>query len=481
MATPRTPRGSGPARLPGQPVQPRSAAGEAAGPRSNVVPLRAGGRGVSTGAAGARKPGSRIPGSRITGSMGANNEWVEKTRRAPRDFFNLFKGQSPEFYWVFFVTILILCGGLIMVLSSSGIVGLNEGTGVWSYTGKQLFFVAVGFVGLGIASKLPMQTYWRLAIGYYFVWLLLEFVPFLPFIGKTVNGNTAWINLGLFTLQPSEFMKLAMILVVARLMTTFSNESEFLLRIPGTNFERYLPTIWRFLLVVGLAVFPVVVGKDMGTSMVMGLIIFGMSFLADIPRRDFKWPLIVASGAIAIGLFGGTNRIARIIAWLWPDSTQGQMYSWQAQHGIWAIAGGGLTGVGLGNSKLKWSWIPEVQNDYIFAVIGEELGMAGALLTIGLFVLLAVRLYKIFLRCDTLFARMTTMGVILWITVQAFINIAVVLQLLPVLGVPLPLVSAGGSSMVSGIAAIGVVLSFERENHLRLGGRPAVGRSGFRR
>lgn len=471
MATPRAPRRSNEPRRPGQPLQPRSAAGASAGPRSNVVPLKS----------GSRNTGSRNTGSRVAGSLGANSEWVEKTRRAPRDFFNLFKGQSPEFYWVFWVTILILSGGLIMVLSSSGIVGLNEGSGVWSYTGKQLFFVAVGFVGLGIASKLPMQVYWRLATGYYFVWLLLEFVPFLPIIGKTVNGNTAWINLGLFTLQPSEFMKLAMILVVARLMTTFNSESEFLFKLPGTNFEKYLPTIWRFLLAVGLAIFPVVLGKDMGTSMVMGIIIFGMAFLAEIPGRDFKWPLIIAVIAVGIGLFGGTNRISRIVAWIWPDSPQGQMYSWQAQHGIWAIAGGGLTGVGLGNSKLKWSWIPEVQNDYIFAVIGEELGMAGALLTIGLFVLLAVRLYKIFLRCDTLFARMTTMGVILWITVQAFINIAVVLQLLPVLGVPLPLVSAGGSSMVSGIAAIGVVLSFERENHIRLGSRPASARAGFRR
>ena len=392
---------------------------------------------------------------------------MQKVQDRSRWFYSLFRGQSEEFYWVLGTTLVILIGGLIMVLSSSTIVGLKDNNSAYYYFARQGIFTLLGLVGLGIASSVPVNGYWRVAKALFVIGFVVEWLPFLPGIGKSVNGNTAWINLVVFTIQPSEFMKLFMIIMIAKLIAQYEGQHEA--HMPLVN--RWVQPMWLFFATAVVALTPVALGKDMGTAMVMLMIVLLLGYVMNVPSYEFRIPLVITAGGVLIGLMAGTNRIARIVAWLNPNSTEGNMYSWQSQHGIWALAGGGLFGQGLGNSKLKWSWIPEVQNDYIFAVIGEELGLIGAAFTIFLFVFLAIHLFRIYKRCDSTFTRAITMGVTLWITVQAFINIAVVLTMLPVLGVPLPLVSYGGSSVISGIVAIGVVLSFERDNHKRLGGR----------
>ena len=162
---------------------------------------------------------------------------------------------------------------------------------------------------------------------------------------------------------------------------------------------------------------------------------------------------------------GSGSRVGRIMAWLNPSAPDPNDYNWQPIHGEYAIAAGGIFGSGLGESKMKWSWIPEVENDFIFAVIAEELGLIGALVVIALFVVLAFSLLHIMQRTQDFFSRTVVAAIMLWLVFQALINIAVVLRLLPVLGVPLPLISAGGSSLISALTAIGVVLAIERENH----------------
>ena len=142
---------------------------------------------------------------------------------------------------------------------------------------------------------------------------------------------------------------------------------------------------------------------------------------------------------------------------------------WQYEKGTWALASGGIWGTGLGRSKLKWSWIPEVENDFIFAVIGEELGLIGALFVVLLFFALGLTMFSIAKHQSNAFSRNLVVGVMLWVVLQAFINISVVLGLLPVLGVPLPLISAGGSSLIATLAGIGVVLAVERDRTLNLG------------
>jgi cell division protein FtsW (lipid II flippase) len=152
------------------------------------------------------------------------------------------------------------------------------------------------------------------------------------------------------------------------------------------------------------------------------------------------------------------------MAWLNPNAPDPNDYNWQSQHGIWALAAGGIGGVGLGNSKLKWSWIPEAENDFIFAIIGEEEGLLGAVAVIALFIFMGFLFKRIAERTVDIYSRSVVIGVGIWILGQALVNIAVVLNLLPVLGVPLPLISAGGSSLAANLVAIGIVLSIEREN-----------------
>jgi cell division protein FtsW len=173
------------------------------------------------------------------------------------------------------------------------------------------------------------------------------------------------------------------------------------------------------------------------------------------------------------------SRQYRINAWLsgCTDSNQYQDLCWQPVHGMWALASGGVFGVGLGNSKAKWSWLPEADNDYIFAIIGEELGLIGAVVVLALFIVLAVSMIKVIRQSDDPFVRTVTGGILAWIIGQALVNIAVVLGLLPVLGVPLPLISAGGSALIMTLVAIGVVLSFARE--LPGKGRTPAPRDGF--
>jgi cell division protein FtsW (lipid II flippase) len=205
--------------------------------------------------------------------------------------------------------------------------------------------------------------------------------------------------------------------------------------------------------------------RDMGTALVMALVVFGILFLTGVPMELLRWPITIGIGAAGIGLLLAGSRIARFQAWLSPGTDDATPYDWQSEHGIWALAAGRLNGVGLGNSKLKWSWIPEVDNDYIFAIIGEEWGWIGATLIIVLFVLIINRIRMISLETKQTFERMLVLGIMVWIAVQTMVNIAVVIKWLPVLGVPLPLISSGGSSLIATMLAIGVVLAVDRENH----------------
>jgi len=172
--------------------------------------------------------------------------------------------------------------------------------------------------------------------------------------------------------------------------------------------------------------------------------------------------MVITVAGIFVMLQSSASRTGRLDAWLHPGSDTSSTFAWQAQHGIWALAAGRISGVGLGDSKLKWSWIPEVDNDYIFAIIGEETGLIGAALTIALFVFLVVLMRRTYLRATDSFMRNATAGIMIWIGFQAIINMSVVVQNLPVLGVPLPLISSGGSSLISAMLAIGVLLAFER-------------------
>jgi cell division protein FtsW len=174
---------------------------------------------------------------------------------------------------------------------------------------------------------------------------------------------------------------------------------------------------------------------------------------------------IVASGAVlALGFaLSSQNRMNRILAFLGQTESVAADTNWQTDKAAWALASGGLFGTGLGDSKMKWGWIPEVENDFIFSIVGEEVGLLGAVVVLVLFFMLARYIRRVSLNSNTDFGAIAVTGVMLWITIQAFINIGVVLGLFPVIGVPLPLFSKGGSSMLAVLVALGVVLAVERD------------------
>jgi cell division protein FtsW len=199
--------------------------------------------------------------------------------------------------------------------------------------------------------------------------------------------------------------------------------------------------------------------------------VFGAVFFAGVKLRYLAVPIVAAGIAGLMFAFGTSSRQDRWQAFF-SGCGSSDDYSgscWQTVHGWWALASGGIFGVGLGNSKAKWSWLPEADNDFIFAIIGEELGLLGAIVVLLLFIVIAISFVRIIRANPDPFAKLVVSSVMVWIIGQAFVNIAVVLGVLPVLGVPLPLISAGGSALVTTLFAIGIVLSFARHPSDELG------------
>lgn len=367
----------------------------------------------------------------------------------------VFRGQSAEFKYLAFTILFLGLFGALMVYSSSYVDSVKNTSGPFNELWSQLFGLFGGAAALIWCAYIKPETARKLGlilvIGAFSAQLLVLFSP----LGISVNGNRNWLDLYVVTVQPSEFLKIAMIMIVAAMVSGKS------------NYHPDEPKFWASPTAVFgvLFVFIGLLSKDMGTMIVMAAILVGMFFMGGLPDRLLKWVLLVGLAGILLMFSLGGSRRGRILAWMFPDAPDPNQYNWQADHGKWAFAAGGLFGVGPGNSKMKWSWIPEAQNDFIFAIIGEEYGLLGAITVIALFVFLGITLFKIAKKTQNQYERLFVYGVTFWIMAQAFINISVVLTMLPVLGVNLPLISAGGTSMVATLMALGMVMGIERKNH----------------
>jgi cell division protein FtsW len=367
----------------------------------------------------------------------------------------VFRGQSAEFKALWAIIVFLALFGALMVYSSSYVDSVKNTSGPFSELRSEAFGMFFGTIALVWCAYIRPQTAQKLgpllAAGFVVLQLLVLTTP----LGVAVNGNRNWLNLGIATVQPSEFLKIAMIMMV----------SQFI--VGNKNLDKEDRQFWVAPISVFAVLFVLVglLSKDMGTVIVMAIILVGMFFLGGLPDKFLKYVLAAGVGGILLLFSLGGTRRGRILAWLFPNNPDPNQYNWQAEHGKWAFASGGLFGVGPGNSKMKWSWIPEAQNDFIFAIIGEEYGLIGAITVIGLFIFLGITLFKIAKKTPDLYQRLFIYGVTFWIIGQGFINISVVLTMLPVLGVNLPLISAGGTSMVATLMALGMVMGIERNNH----------------
>ena len=376
-------------------------------------------------------------------------------------FGRIFRAQSIYFYQLLGVTVFLVAFGLVMVLSASSIDSLKASNNSFAIFGKQALFASLGLLAMSFASLMSLNWWRGRARLAYMVFMVLQLA--VLFIGIDINGNRNWISIFGVAIQPSEFLKLAVVLHVSVYLASRSRDLDAV-------------ATWKKAgIMMGAAMALVIFGKDLGTMLIMLIMFVGLLSLAGLPMKLLRL-IIVAGVAITPILLtvGSGSRVGRITAWMNPSAPDPNGYNWQAEHGMWAISAGRIFGAGLGESKMKWSWIPEVENDFIFAVIAEELGLIGALVVVALFVALAISFFKIWQRTADDFSRYVVSGIMIWIVFQALINMAVVLRLLPVLGVPLPLISAGGSSLIATLTGIGIVLAVERENHAN----PLAGRQG---
>jgi cell division protein FtsW len=386
----------------------------------------------------------------------------------------IFAAETGNFFLLLGATLFLVTFGLVMVLSSSAVSSYKDTADSFSGFARQGMFAMLGVPLMLIASRMP-AVFWRKWAGVAMVVAVgLQFLVVATPLGVEHGGNTNWISIGSISLQPSELAKVALVIWLAWVL---AKKHDVL--------DDWRELAFPLVPVAGAAIGFVLLGQDLGTAIIMIAMVFGALFFAGVRLRHLFIPLVVI-GAVGLALGSATNsRQDRIAAWLGGCSSDAD-YSglcWQTLHGWWALASGGLFGVGLGNSKAKWSWLPEADNDFIFAIIGEELGLIGAVLVLVLFVVLAIALVRIIRANTDPFARVAVSVVMMWIIGQAFVNIAVVLGMLPVLGVPLPLISAGGSALVTSLVAIGIVLSFARHPIVRdvVGQRPPVGRKQSRR
>lgn len=358
-----------------------------------------------------------------------------------------------SYYVLLGATSLLLVVGLVMVLSSSSVESLDNGDSAYAVFLTQAQYALVGIPVMWLISRVPLRTFKALAWPLLGLAVVFQMMVFVPGLGcGAVGGNKNWVCLpGGFSAQPSEAIKLALAVWL------------------GVVLARKQPLLqqWRHALVpavpvAALAIGVVLIGHDLGTAMVLVLLVFGALFVGGVPLRIFGVAAVAGIGMAVALAVTSPNRMARITGWLDDEcSLSGACY--QTLHGGWGLASGGFGGLGLGQSREKWSYLPAAHNDFIFAILGEELGLVGTTIVLALFGLLAFAMIRVIRRHPDPFVQVATGAIMCWIIGQALVNIAVVIGLAPVIGVPLPLVSAGGSALIMTMAALGVVIAFARD------------------
>ena len=425
---------------------------------TNPWQLRPIGGHVSTSASSERSASS----ARST----ASGRWAS-LRAGWEDFSAPFRARADRLYrrglkadlWDVPVMLLITTLGLaifgcIMVLSASSVTMISQGQSPFSQVSSQVMFLVLGVIAMAGITRIPVGVYHKKFVVNAMLIAALVMQLAVVVVGVEVNGNRNWLKFpGGVQIQPSEFSKLAIIMWLAWVYSRHGDISRSIWR-------TLFPSIYG----VGALVLLIMLGGDMGTAMVYGFIFVGMMWLAGASRSS----LLKIGGAFAalalVGVLSSANRVARIFG-VWGSCTNANCD--QANSGEVALTTGGFLGVGLGQSRQKYNYLAEAHNDYIFAIIGEELGLLGTLAVLLLYAGLVYCAVRIMLRTTDPLVRLATGGIMIWLTSQAIINMGMVSRILPVIGVPLPFVSYCGSSLLSSLFAAGLLLAFARQTPLR--------------
>jgi len=360
-------------------------------------------------------------------------------------------------YYLILGSLTFLSGlGIVMVLSASSVVSLQQSGSTYSIFLRQLAFFAIAIVALLLVSNWKRSVWDRVTRYSFFLSFLALCLPLIPGLKLTVNGNTNWIHFGGFTMQPSEFAKIGLILWCAGQLRKFDEtvENRSALRHIGFVLSGTLPLVVLILK-----------GGDLGTTVIVLGIVATMLFVSGLPLRHF----IILGGLVLLGVVGlvvaAPYRLHRFAAVVNPFAPAVyKLAGWQPAHSVMGLASGGLLGVGLGASRQKWGNLSEAHTDFIFAVIGEELGLLGTLAVLILYAGLIYGIFRTAMQTRDLFSRYACAGVGGWLMMQVIINIGSVIGVLPVVGVTLPFVSYGGSSLIANFLGVGYVLNVARKD-----------------
>lgn len=381
------------------------------------------------------------------GEMSRAQAAVREMKRARKSYYD---------YTLLFLTLLLICFGFVMIYSSSSYIAQLKGENANYYLIRQAKAAAIGFAAMIFVSLFDYRNYLarvgiikNLAVLAYMLAMVLQVIVLIPGIGIYRNGARRWLPLpGLGQFQPSDFAKIAIILFIAYIIQKKPDElNKFF------GFIRVLIYVAPLLALIAV--------ENLSTAIVAGMITVGTCYVAS-KKRWYFWIMaaLAAAGVAVFVVFGGGYRAERIEAW---QDVENHPKGFQTLQGLYAIASGGIWGTGLGESMQKLGFIPEAQNDMIFSIICEELGLVGAIAVLLMFVLLLWRIFIIAINSVDLFGGLICTGVFIHIAIQVILNIAVVTNTIPNTGVALPFISYGGTSVVLLMVEIGLVLSVSRQ------------------
>lgn len=357
---------------------------------------------------------------------------------------------TKKLLWIIFILIIF---GLVILSSAGIVVGQKKFNSSYYYVFHQLEFgIIPGLVLMFLCSKISPKYYKKISFLFLFSVLILMILVFVPAFGQGLKGATRWLNFGPISFQPSEILKLAIILYLA---AWFGGRNE--------RIKNWIYGMAPFFIIMAFVMLLLVLQPDVGTLIIVMCIAGGIYFFAGISLKQFLGIAGVLAAVIAVFIFIEPYRLNRIKSFVNP-SVDPRGISYQINQSFVSIGSGGLFGLGYGNSKQKFGFLPEVTGDSIFAVIAEELGYVGAAATVGLFIILCLFLIQIAKNAPDKFSSLLVMGVNVWIMSQAFINIAAMSGLAPLTGIPLPFVSYGGTAIISLLGGLGIVLSVARRS-----------------
>jgi cell division protein FtsW len=370
-----------------------------------------------------------------------------------------------SYYLVLGLTTLLLGLGLVMVQSTASVADLTAGLSPYSDFKKQLLGAAIGLPLMWVAARSSPRLFRAFAYPLLAVSVVGLGLTLIRGVGVSQNGAARWISLGGQQIQPSEIAKLALVVWGADLLARKEKLGQL--------------ADWRHMLVplmpgAGVLCLLVMTGDDLGTTFILLVIFLALLWVIGTPGRIFTGLLILMTLAMLLMIVSAKYRFERMVGYLdQQDNITGA--NWQGIHGKYALGSGGIFGVGLGASREKWGYVPESTSDFIFAIIGEELGLVGTLCVTALYGGLAFAGLRIARRVPDIFCRLGATAITAWIVVQAVVNIGAVIGVLPITGVPLPLISAGLSSLLVTLIALGMLMSFAR---LEPGAREALAARG---